>query len=142
VTGRLTILRLVNINPRPAKNFINRDTRKPQHPRLCHQEVNPRASSSSSARMALSEPSRKRGREEDDDDESRCRRLIKEGTTLVPDEEPAELPPPLPNEPEEVSPPPPEEVLALQPVEVVAPAITAGEATWSVNSRCPFVSGS
>jgi hypothetical protein len=51
--------------------------------------VNPRASPSSSKRIASSEPSRKRGREE--------------------------VSPPPPAEPEEVPPPPPEEVKWLKP---------------------------
>jgi hypothetical protein len=83
-----------------------------------------------------SELSEKRGRVEEDDDESRHHRLVKEGTTLAP-EEPEEVPPLPPDEPEEVPPPPPdepEEALAPQPVEAVsAPPLSADEATWSVN---------
>jgi hypothetical protein len=65
-------------------------------------------------------------------------------TALAP-EDPGEVSPPPPNEPEVVPPPPPEEVplplpeeaSAPQPVEVVSiPALTADEATWSVNLFC------
>jgi hypothetical protein len=63
--------------------------------------------------MASSEPSRKRAWEEDDDDESRRRRLVKEGTTLAPNEEPEEVLPHPPNEPMVVPSPLPEEVSVL-----------------------------
>jgi hypothetical protein len=94
--------------------------------------------------MALSsELSRKWRTEQDDDDKSCRRQLIKEGTgetrggAAAPPDEPEEVPPPPPDEPEEVPPPLPEEALVSQPVEVVsAPALTADDASWSVNIFC------
>jgi hypothetical protein len=112
MTGRLTVRRLVNINPGRPKTSSTATLRKPHTTVSGHQEVNPRASSSSSACLApSSEPSTKREREE--------------------------VPPPPPTEvklppPEEVKPPPPK--VALQPVAVVrAPPLNANEATWSLN---------
>jgi hypothetical protein len=84
-TDRLTVPRLVTINPQSAKKFVKvHHQENPSTTISDHQEVNPRASSSLSAHIASSsESSRKRGREEDDDDESRRRQLIKVGTALA-----------------------------------------------------------
>jgi hypothetical protein len=110
MTDRLTVRRLVNINPGRPRTSSTAAPRKPQHHRLCHQEVNPRASPSSSKCMASSDPSRKRGREE--------------------------VPPPPPAEPEEVPPPPPEEVKRLKtpqrkvPLPMCAPSVDVEDACF------------
>jgi hypothetical protein len=64
VTDRLTVRRLVNINPAGQELHQPRHQENPSTTVFGHQEMNPRASPSSSKRMASSEPSRKRGREE------------------------------------------------------------------------------
>jgi hypothetical protein len=91
VNGRLMVRRLVNINPTSQELHQPRHQENPSTNVSGHQEVNPRASSSSAHMASSSETSRKRGREEDDDESCR-HRLVKEGTPLAL-EEPEEVPP-------------------------------------------------
>jgi hypothetical protein len=105
VTDRLMVRRLVNINPGGQELRQPRHQENPSTTVSGHQEVNPRASPSSSKRMASSEPSRKRRREE---------------VPPPPPTEPEEVPPPPPAEPEEVPPQPPEEVKPHPPWRKVA----------------------
>jgi hypothetical protein len=106
VTDRLTVRRLVNINPGWPRTSSTVAPRKPQH----HHLRSPRSESKSffflKQEYASSEPSRKWGREE----------------VLPPlPSEPEEVPPPPPAEPEEVPLPPLEEVLPPTPAEVKPP---------------------
>jgi hypothetical protein len=65
VTGRLTVHHLVNINPSWPRTSSTAHQENASITVSVHQEVNPRASSSLSTRVASSsEPSRKRWREE------------------------------------------------------------------------------
>jgi hypothetical protein len=63
VTDRLMVRRLVNINPGRPRTSSTAAPRNPSTTVFGHQEVNPRSPPSSSKRMTLSDPSRKRGRE-------------------------------------------------------------------------------
>jgi hypothetical protein len=95
--------------------------------------------------MVSSEPSRNQGREEVPPPPCAEPEKVPPPPPAEPDEvkppppaEPEKVPPPLPGEPEEVKPPPPKEVkpprrkVVLQPMAAMcAPALSAGDASWS-----------
>jgi hypothetical protein len=138
VTDRLTIRRLVTINPDRPTTSSTAAPRKPQH----HHLRSPRSESKSffflkhthGVKRAIHEAGEGGG-------VAAPARRAREGAPLP--AEPEEVPPPTPAEvkpppPEEVKPPPPKVVkpprrkAARQPVAAVrAPALSAQDASWS-----------
>jgi hypothetical protein len=109
VIGRLTVCRLVNINPGRPRTLSTAAPTKPQHHHLQSPKSESKSVFSSSACMASSsEPSRKRGRDE---------------IPSPPPAEPEDVPPPPPTDLEEVPPSPP-----TNPEEVSPPPARRGEA--------------
>jgi hypothetical protein len=129
VTDRLTVRRLVNINPGRPRTSSTAAPRKPQHHRL----RSPRSESKSFSFLKQAHGVKRAIKEagEGGGVAAPARRAQEEPPT--PPAEPEEVPSPPPAEPEEVPPPSPEEVKRLKPPrrEVARPFLRAPKVDYS-----------
>jgi hypothetical protein len=120
VIDRLTVRRLVNINPGRPRTSSTVAPRKPQHHRL----RSPRSESKSFSFLKLAHGVK--------------RSIMEAGRRGGGRPPPPPVPPPPPSEPEEVPPPPPEEVKRMKPPRrkvpppLRAPSVNVEDACFSV----------